>query len=82
MIKIIKTKTWNELQKNLNELQAANVHLHKLLKGHYNKYQFELGENEGTIKKQQATIDDLKKKLRKAEHKLAEAVKKLNKQKV
>lgn len=79
MIKIVRTKTWNKLQEDLRDVQAANIHLHELLKGHYNKYQVELGEKEDHIKALYVQIGDLEKKLRKAEHEKAEAIKMMNK---
>ncbi len=76
-IKIIRTKTWNELQADLDELRGAYKNLHELQKGLYQKYLTETNELSDTLKQRDMEIDELKKKLRKAEHKLNEAVKKL-----
>ena len=78
-IKIIKTKTWNELQADLDELRGAYKNLHELQKGLYQKYLTETNELSDTLKQREMEIEDLQKKLRKAEHDKSEAFKKLKK---
>lgn len=78
-IKIIRTKTWNELQADLDELRGAYKNLHELQKGLYQKYLTEKNELSDTLKQRDLEIEELQKKLRKAEHEKAEAFKKLKK---
>lgn len=78
-IKIIKTKTWNELQAELEELRGAHLHLHELHKGLYNKSLTEKGDLEAGIKERDEKIAQLETALRKAEHERNEAFKKLRK---
>lgn len=78
-IKIIRTKTWNELQAELKELRGAHLNLHELQKGLYQKYLTEKNELSDTLKQRDQEIEELKKKLRKVEHECNEAVKKLKK---
>ena len=78
-IKIIRTKTWNELQAELKELRGAHLNLHELQKGLYQKYLTEKNELSDTLKQREVEIEELQKKLRKAEHEKAEAFKKLRK---
>lgn len=80
-IKIIRTKTWNELQADLDELRGAYKNLHELQKGLYQKYLTETNELSDTLKQRDMEIDELKKKLRKAEHDKSEAFKKMKKNK-
>lgn len=80
-IKIIRTKTWNELQADLDELRGAYKNLHELHKGLYQKNLTETNELSDTLKQRDMEIDELKKKLRKAEHDKSEAFKKLKKYK-
>ena len=76
-IKIITTKKYNEMVKELEDLRQAHFHLHELHKGLYNKSLTEKGELETAISERDGEIEDLKKKLRKAEHERNEAVKRL-----
>lgn len=78
-IKIIKTKTWKKMQAELEELRGAHLNLHELQKGLYQKYLTETNELSDTLKQRDLEIEDLQKKLRKAEHEKAEAFKKLRK---
>ena len=78
-IKIIRTKTWNELQADLDELRGAYKNLHELQKGLYQKYLTETNELSDTLKQRDLEIEDLQKKLRKSEHDKSEAFKKLKK---
>lgn len=80
-IKIIRTKTWNELQADLDELRGAYKNLHELQKGLYQKYLTETNELSDTLKQRDMEIEELKKKLRKAEHDKSEAFKKMKKNK-
>lgn len=79
MIKIITTKKLNQmldrekyLVDKLEELRAAHENLHRLYKGLHAKYCLEMGEST-------AKVEELEKKLRKAEHDLNVALKKLGK---
>lgn len=72
MIRIVTNKRWKQMLKDLDDVRGANVALHELMKGQYNKYSFELGKKEDTIK-------DLEAKLRKAEHRNNELTKKVRK---
>lgn len=79
-IKIITTKKYDEMVKELKELEdlrKAHFHLHELHKGLYNKSLTEKSELETAISERDGEIEDLKKKLRKAEHERNEAVKRL-----
>lgn len=79
MIKIITTKKWKQMIADLKEIRGANVALHELMKGQYNKYNLDLGQKDDTIKELEAKVSDLETKLRKAEHKNNELSKKLKK---
>ena len=70
--KIIRTKTWKKLQADLDELRGAYKNLHELQKGLYQKYLTE-------TKQRDQEIEELNKKLKRAEHEKAEAKKKLKK---
>lgn len=83
-IKIITTKKYDEMVKELESLRrdneslrGAHLNLHELHKGLYNKSLTEKGELETAISERDGEIEDLKKKLRKAEHERNEAVKRL-----
>ncbi len=85
-IKIITTKKWKELKAenvqlkvDLDELRGAYKNLHELYKGLFQKSLTEKNELGDTIKHRDMEIEDLQKKLRKAEHEKAEALKKLKK---
>lgn len=78
-IKIIRTKTWNELQAELEELRGAHLNLHELQKGLYQKYLTETNELGDKLKQLNQEIEDLKKMLRKVDHERNEAFKKLKK---
>ena len=81
-IRIIKESTWKKLQdakKELEELRGAHLNLHELQKGLYQKYLTETNELSDTLKQRDLEIEDLQKKLRKAEHDKSEALKKLKK---
>lgn len=79
MIKITTTKKWNQMVKDLEEVRSANVGLHELLKGHYNKYGVEIAEKEKAIVERDTEIAKLRKALNKAEHDKCVAFKKLKK---
>lgn len=81
MIKIITTKKWNRMLKDLDDVRSANVALHELMKGQYNKYSFELGKKDDAIKELEDKVKDLEAKLRKAEHNNNELTKKVKKYK-
>lgn len=53
--------------------------MQNLLKGHYNKYQYDRGQMEDKIKKLKSDIEVLEMDLRRSEHQKAEALKKLKK---
>lgn len=76
-IKIIRTKTWNELQAELEELRGAHLNLHELQKGLYQKYLTEKNELRDALIQREQEIEELNKKLCKVEHEKNEAVKKL-----
>lgn len=79
-IKIITTKKYNEMVKELKEmeeLRGAHLHLHELHKGLYNKSLTEKGDLEAGIKERDEKIAQLETALRKAEHERNEAVSKL-----
>lgn len=76
-IKIIRTKTWNELQADLDELRGAYKNLHELQKGLYQKYLTETNELSDTLKQREMEIEELNKKLRKSDHGLKVTMKKL-----
>ena len=85
-IKIITTKKYDEMVKELDaqrkqieDLRGAHLNLHELHKGLYNKGLTEKSELETAISERDREIEDLKKKLRKAEHEKSEAFKKLKK---
>ena len=78
-IKIITTKKYNEMVKEMEELRGAHLHLHELHKGLYNKRLTEKGELEAGIKERDEKIAQLETALRKAEHERNEAFKKLRK---
>ena len=80
-IKIIRTKTWKKMQADMDELRGAYKNLHELQKGLYQKYLTETSELADTIRQRDMEIEELKKKLRRAEHEKAEAFKKLKKNK-
>ena len=80
-IKIMTTKKYDEMVKELEDLRKAHFHLHELHKGLYNKGLTEKSELETAISERDREIEDLKKKLRKAEHDKSEAFKKLKKYK-
>lgn len=79
MIKIITTKKFKQMVADLEEVRGANVGLHELMKGQYNKYNLELGQKEDAIKELEAKVSSLESKLRKAEHKNNELTKKVRK---
>jgi len=79
MIRIITTKKYRQMQKEIEELRGSLLNAQNLLKGHYNKYQHDRGQMKDEIGIMQLTIDELKKNLRKSEHDKAEALKKLKK---
>lgn len=79
-IRIIKESTWKKLQdakKELEELRGAHLNLHELHKGLYQKSQTEKNELGDALKQREVEIEELQKKLRKAEHDKAVAFKKL-----
>jgi septal ring factor EnvC (AmiA/AmiB activator) len=76
-IKIITTKKYNEMVKEMEELRGAHLHLHELHKGLYNKSLTEKGDLEADIKEREEKIAKLEKALRKTEHERNEALKKL-----
>ena len=85
-IKNITTKKWKELKAenvqlkvDLDELRRAYKNLHELYKGIYQKSLTEKNELSDTIKHRDMEIEDMQKKLRKAEHEKAEALKRLKK---
>jgi hypothetical protein len=78
-IKIITTKKYNEMVKEMEELRGAHLHLHELHKGLYNKSLTEKGDLEAGIKERDEKIAQLETALRKAEHERNEAFKKLRK---
>ena len=78
-IKIITTKKWNQMLADLEEVRGANVGLHELMKGQYNKYGIELAAKDDAIKELEAKVSSLESKLRKAEHKNNELTKKVRK---
>ena len=94
-IKIIRTKTWKKMQADKEKMQAdkekmqadmdelcgAYKNLHELQKGLYQKYLTETNKLGDTLKQRDVEIEELKKKLRRAEHEKAEAFKKLKKNK-
>lgn len=78
-IKIITTKKWKELKAELDELRGAYKNLNELYKGLFWKSLTEKNELVDTIKHRDMEIKDLQKKLHKAEHEKAEALKRLKK---
>lgn len=81
-IKIITTKKYNEmvkeldaLRKQIEDLRGAHLNLHELHKGLYNKGLTEKSELETAISERDREIAKLEKALRKAEHERNEAVK-------
>lgn len=78
-IKIITTKKYNEMVKEMEELRGAHLHLHELQKGLYQKYLTETNELRDALVQREQDIEELNKKLRKVEHDRNEAVKKLKK---
>lgn len=83
-IKIITTKKYNGMVKELESLRrdneslrGAHLHLHELHKGLYNKSLTEKGDLETALSERDARIAELEKKLRKVEHERNEAVKRL-----
>ena len=81
MIKIVTTKKWKQMLADLEEVRSANVGLHELMKGHYNKYSYDLGQKDDAIKKLEVKVKDLEKKLKKVEHERNELRKKIQKEK-
>ena len=81
MIKIITTKKWKQMLADLKEIRGANVALHELMKGQYNKYNLDLGQKDDTINKLEAKVKDLEKRLNKSEHERNELRKKVQKEK-
>lgn len=86
MIRIITTKKYRQMKSEIDSLRAETdglrgsiLHMQELLKGHYNKYQYETGQYEQEKNRLRTEIESLKKDLRKAEHDKAEALKKLRK---
>lgn len=79
MIKIITTKKWKQMLADLKEIRGANVALHELMKGQYNKYGIEIAAKDDAIKELEAKVNGLEAKLRKAEHKNNELTKKISK---
>jgi len=79
MIKIVTKKKWKAMLAEIDDLRGARLALDELLKGHYNKYQYEKGQLEDTLKARDEEIKELKKQLRKSEHERKEAFKKLKK---
>lgn len=78
-IKIITTKKYDEMVKELEDLRKAHFHLHELHKGLYNKSLTEKGDLEADIKERDEKIAKLEKALRKTEHERNEAFSKLRK---
>ena len=78
-IKIITTKKYDEMVKELEDLRVAHFHLHQLHNGLYNKSLTEKGDLEADIKERDEKIAQLETALRKAEHERNEAFSKLRK---
>ena len=88
MIRIITTKKFKQMvadleeaNKNLEDVRSAVTGLHELMKGQYNKYNLDLGQKDDTIKKLEAKVKDLEKRLNKSEHERNELRKKVQKEK-
>lgn len=79
MIRIITTKKYRQMQKEIEELRGSLLNMQNLLKGHYNKYQYDRGQMDDKIKKLKSDIEVLEMDLRRSEHEKAEALKKLKK---
>ncbi len=78
-IKIIRKSTWKKMQAELEELRGAHLNLHELHKGLYQKGLTEKNELSDALKQREMEIEELQKKLRKAEHDKSVAFKKLKK---
>jgi hypothetical protein len=79
MIRIITTKKYKAMLAEIEGLRGSLLNMQNLLKGNYNKYQYDRGQMEDEIKKLKSDIEVLEMDLRRSEHQKAEALKKLKK---
>lgn len=77
MIRIITTKKYKAMLAEIVGLRGSLLNMQGLLKGHYNKYQYDRGQMEDKIKKLKSDIEVLEVELRRSENEKNVALKKL-----
>ena len=79
MIKIVRKKTWEKMLEDLTGLSQQVIHMQEILKGEHNRYVYETGARDDRISELEKTVEELEKRLRKAEHDKSVAFKMLKK---